>query len=125
MKNAIFMLAIIASSSFFQSCYYDKADLLYGGAAGNCDTTSVASYSSKVVPILTTQCYSCHVGAGASGGIVMGNYTADKAIATNGKLYGSISYATGYSAMPKGTGKMNACDIAIIKKWIDAGSPNN
>lgn len=125
MKNVIFILAIVASTSLFQSCYYDKAELLYPTASGNCDTSAVASYSTKVVPILTTQCYSCHIGASAGGGIVMGNHAADKAIAINGKLYGSITHASGYSAMPKGTAKMNTCDLGIIKKWIDAGSPNN
>jgi hypothetical protein len=55
----------------------------------------------------------------------MSSYATDRAIALNGKLYGSISHASGYSAMPKGTSKMTACQLATIKKWIDSGSPNN
>jgi hypothetical protein len=94
-------------------------------AAGGCDTTGTISYNAKVVPILTTKCYSCHIGASAGGGIVMGTHATDKATAVNGKLYGTINHAAGYSPMPKGTAKMSTCDIAIIKKWIDAGSPNN
>jgi hypothetical protein len=55
----------------------------------------------------------------------MGNYAADRAIAVNGKLYGSVSHASGYSPMPKGGNKLNTCQLSQIKKWIDAGSPNN
>lgn len=108
----------------FYSCYYDKASLLYPNGTAVCDTTSVL-YSTKVVPILSTQCYNCHTGASAGGGIVMGTYAADKVIALNGKLYGSISHAAGYSPMPQGGAQMNSCQTTTIKKWIDAGSPNN
>ena len=59
------------------------------------------------------------------GGILMGNYAADKAMAVNGKLYGSVSYASGYSPMPKGANKMTNCQLALVKKWIDSGPPNN
>lgn len=119
MKRIIIYVLIILSSS----CYYDAADLLYP-ASTVCDTTAT-SYSQKVVPLLQQHCYSCHLNASTGGGIMMGNYTADKALVTNGKLYGSISHTTGYSAMPKGAAKMTNCQIAIIKQWIDAGTPAN
>lgn len=112
---------------FISSCYYDKEDLLYGSVnSGPCtDSTTIVSYSQKVVPLLQQQCYSCHTGSFPSGGIVMGTYATDKAIAQNGKLYGSVSYSSGFSPMPKGMPKMNNCQIATIKKWIDTGMPNN
>jgi hypothetical protein len=125
MKNVFYGFTLVLLAVLLNACYYDKADLLYPSKSGNCDTTATVSYSSKVVPILTTQCYSCHIGASAGGGIVMGTHATDKAIALNGKLFGSINYSSGYSPMPKGSAKMNACDISTIKKWIDAGSPNN
>lgn len=108
-----------------QSCYYDKEDLLYGNGNVPCTDTSAASYTQKVVPILQQYCYSCHSGAFPSGNVLMGTYAADKAIGTNGSLYGTISYATGYSPMPKGMSKMTSCQIATIKKWVDSGMPNN
>jgi hypothetical protein len=117
-----FTLVIIIA---INGCYYDKGELLYPQKASNCDTSSVISYSAKVVPILTTQCYSCHIGTSAGGGIVMGTHATDKVTAVNGKLYGSINHSSGYSAMPKGAAKMDACQIQLIKKWIDAGSLNN
>jgi hypothetical protein len=125
MKIIIPILFALTIIIFLNGCYYDKADLLYPSKNSNCDTSTVVSYSAKVVPILTTQCYSCHLGASAGGGIVMGTHVTDKAIALNGKLFGSINYSSGFSPMPKGTAKMNVCDISAIKKWIDAGAPNN
>lgn len=124
MKKYISILLIFTAMAGFSSCYYDKGDYLYAGA-NTCDTTAVVSYSKNVAPLLQQQCYSCHSGGSPSGNIAMGTYATDKAIAANGKLYGSISYAAGFSPMPSGAPKMSTCQLAIIKKWIDAGSPNN
>lgn len=122
MKKLVGIISTIVMVASLQSCYYDKADLLYPNSAA-CDTTATASYSTKVVPLLNAQCYSCH--RGGSGGITMGTYATDKAIAVNGKLYGSINHSSGYVAMPQGAPKMISCNIALVKKWVDAGSPNN
>jgi hypothetical protein len=118
-----FFFLLVISISLLSSCKYDKADLLYPNSNVTCDTTGVVSYSAKVVPILTANCYSCHIAN--QGGIAMGTYAKDKLIAANGSLYGSIARINGYSPMPKGAAKMSVCNIAIIKKWIEAGSPNN
>ena len=55
----------------------------------------------------------------------MGNYTADKTMALNGKLMGTINHASGFSAMPKGGAKLSNCQIAVVQKWVTAGAPNN
>ena len=123
MQNNKIIIAILLMV-LFHSCYYDATDLLYP-AAGKCDTLTTVSYTKNIIPLFQQQCYGCHNGVSPSGGIAMGNYNADKAIAVNGKLYGSISYASGYSPMPKGMAKMSSCQLQLIKKWIDAGSPNN
>jgi mono/diheme cytochrome c family protein len=107
---------------FLSSCYYDKEDQLYGTTI--CDTTAAVSYSKQILPIFQRECYSCHSGGSPSGGIAMGTYAADKALASSGRLYGSISYASGYSPMPKDR-KLSSCNITMIKKWIAAGSLNN
>lgn len=126
MKKLFSLILISGFVLFLNSCYYDKAELLYPtSASATCDTTGVISYSQKVVPILQSQCYGCHSISSPSGGIAMSTYAADKAIALNGKLYGSISHASGYSAMPKGGAMLTACQLATIKKWIDNGSLNN
>lgn len=107
------------------ACYYDKEELLYGAPAPCTDTTGTISYTAKVVPILQTNCYGCHSGGNPSGGQAMGTYTADKTMASSGKLVGVITHATGFSPMPKGGAKLSACQIAVIQKWIQAGAPNN
>ena len=90
-----------------------------------CDTINTVSYGGDVRPILEQQCYGCHGGTSPDGGVAMGTYNSDKAIAINGQLYGTINHASGYSPMPEGGAKMDNCSIAKIKKWVDDGSPNN
>lgn len=86
---------------------------------------AAVSYSQHVVPLLQQYCYSCHLGSSPSGGIEMGTYATDKAIALNGKLYGTISYSSGFSPMPEGEPKLADCQINIIKRWVDDGAANN
>ncbi len=126
MKSTLFLLILIISTSIISSCYYDKEDLLYGNSTAPCtDTTSNISYNQYVVPLLRQYCYNCHTGSFPSGGILMGTYVTDKAIGQNGRLYGSINHSPGFSPMPQGMSKFTTCQVANIKKWIDAGMPNN
>ena len=120
-----FALLFISTTLLISSCYYDKADLLYGGNTGPCtDSSGTVSYAQKVVPLLQQYCYSCHTGSFPSGNQLMGTYTADKAMALNGKLYGTIAHAAGYSPMPQGMAKLSNCQIPVIKKRIDRGTRN-
>lgn len=89
-----------------------------------CDTTSF-KYSTAIKPLLQNKCVGCHSAASPGGGIDLSTYTGVKASATSGRLYGSVNWSAGFSAMPKGTVKMPACEIKQIKKWIDAGMLNN
>jgi hypothetical protein len=127
MKRIISAIMIIGSLFTISSCYYDNEALLYPGSnnAPCTDTTANVSYSKDVVPLMQAQCYGCHNSSFPSGNITMGSYTTDKAIAQSGKLYGVITYTSGYSPMPKGSTRMNNCQVALIKKWIDNGMPNN
>jgi hypothetical protein len=126
MKIIFPLLVIIICMVSLNSCYYDKEQLLYGTGSTPCtDTVGTVSYIQKVVPVLQQYCYSCHSGGSPSGSIAMGTYASDKVIAQNGKLYGSVNHASGYSPMPQGTPKLSSCQIAVIKKWIDSGVLNN
>lgn len=107
----------------FTSCYYDKADIVYP-PSGPCDTTAV-TYSTTVVPILTTNCYACHSGTAAAGaGIKLDNYNSVMLQVNNGKLLGAVEQRAGYIPMPQG-GKLQSCDIAKIRTWVRAGALNN
>ena len=125
MKISLGLLLLVTMVGI-SSCYYDKSDLLYGGNSGPCtDSTGTVSYAQKIVPMLQQYCYSCHTGSFPSGNQLMGTYTADKAMALNGKLYGTMSHAAGFSPMPQGMAKLSNCQLAVIKKWIDSGTLNN
>jgi hypothetical protein len=119
---SIFMLIVFLLS--LTSCYNDKEELLYGTTM-SCDTVSAVSYTQKIVPIFQNACYSCHSGTSPSGAIAMGTFNTDKAVAASGRLMGSLHHAAGYSAMPQGAAKLSTCNIAIIQKWVNAGTPNN
>ena len=121
MKKALITGIFIVAVASLPGCYYDTEEALY---PGNCDTVSV-TYSGSVLRILEANCYACHSSAAAQGGIVLEGYDRVKTVAGNGRLLGAITHTSGFSAMPKNTGKMDACDIGTIRQWIAAGTVNN
>lgn len=105
----------------FTGCYYDKAELLYGGSATiNCSTIS-AKFSTDVNPIIQTKCATagCHNAASAQGGTVLVTYAQVAAKSALIKQRCVIE-----KNMPP-TGALPPAEIAVIKCWIDSGSPNN
>lgn len=112
-----------------QELEYIKSWIQFGAVNSSdcfatCDTSSYM-FANDVVPILETYCTGCHTGSSAGGGIVLTDYASVKTQVMNGKLMGSISHSSGFSAMPKNSAKMNDCKIKIVQKWIDSGYPNN
>ena len=117
MKNLIIIIIVAA---FIQGCYYDDPDILDPNRTV-CDT-AIITYSGTINPIVTAYCTGCHAGAAAPLGVRTDNYTGVKAIASNGKLLTVISPP---HSMPKGGPRLSDCNIAKIRKWITAGTPNN
>lgn len=110
-------------SLLIAGCYYDREDELYG--VGTCDVSNV-TYTTTIQGILNRySCLSCHAGASPSGGVNLSTYAGIKAKVTDGRLFGAINHNSGFTPMPDGGGKMNACDINKVKAWIDAGAPQN
>jgi len=89
----------------------------------SCDSSSF-KFTANIKPIIADKCQGCHNPNSLGGGIDLSTYTAIKASAASGKLYGSITWASGFSKMPQ-AGKLPSCEISQIKKWIDGGSLNN
>ncbi|HQS52527.1 MAG: hypothetical protein B7X75_06780, partial [Sphingobacteriales bacterium 39-40-5] len=89
----------------------------------SCDSSSF-KFAANIKPIIADKCQGCHNPNSLGGGIDLSTYTAIKASAASGKLYGSITWASGFSKMPQ-AGKLPTCEISQIRKWIDAGSLNN
>jgi len=117
------LLIILITVTFFSTgCYYDKEEILYPYTV--CDTAAV-KYSSTVAPVLSSYCIGCHGGSTPSAGIKLDTYTDVKIQAANGRLWGAVSHATSYSAMPKNATQLNTCNLAKIKKWLDEGYPDN
>lgn len=127
MKPILSILALIVTVSCFQSCYYDKADVLYPDGKIPCDTSVVAKFSTDVLPVMNVSCNTsgCHNTVSASSGVILDTYAGVKAQIANGRLIGSISQTGAFSPMPKGAGMLNSCTITKIQQWINSGSPNN
>ena len=109
-------------SIFLSSCYYHKEEDLNPVP---CDNTSV-TYSSTITGLLAKyECTICHSGPAPSGGFVLVGYNNVKAKVLDNRLLGAISHASGFSPMPQGGSKLTDCEISKVKKWIDAGAPEN
>jgi hypothetical protein len=127
MKPIFFILALFVTVAFFESCYYDKADVLYPDGKLPCDTSVVAKFSTDVLPVMNVSCNTsgCHNTTAASAGVILDTYAGVKAQVANGRLMGSINQTGGFSAMPKGAAKLNSCTITKLQQWINSGTPNN
>ncbi|HPG11952.1 MAG TPA: c-type cytochrome, partial [Chitinophagaceae bacterium] len=89
-----------------------------------CDTTQF-TYTATIKPIIVNYCQGCHNGTAAQGGIDLSTYNGVKTKIDDGRLWGAINHLPGYSPMPKNGNKLADCEITQIRKWIEAGSPNN
>lgn len=100
-------------------------DIATAGVAP-CDTAEV-SYAAVIDPIMKKSCAfsGCHAGATPSIGLDLSNYDAVKSIASNGKLVGVVSWASGFSPMPKNRDQLDQCSIDLISAWIEQGTMNN
>jgi cytochrome c5 len=134
MKKVILPLAaiIIVCSLLMVSCSKDNeaaqnpdpTDTTGTGGGTTCDTANM-KYAADVQPIISASCYGCHGGSSASGGISLDSYAELKTQADNGNLLGTITHASGYSAMPQGGTKLSDCNINKIRSWINHGTLNN
>jgi hypothetical protein len=98
---------------FITACYNDKEELLYPNDFGLADTSSVATYTGFVKPLVVARCVSCHAG--------FGNYAGLKIVVDNGKFANRVLVK---KDMPSG-GPLSAEQLAKLDKWLKAGAPNN
>lgn len=124
LKKSRIIPVLLIAFLYFISCSKASEDELGGQNQSTCDTT-IINYSSVVLPVISTNCYSCHDSRMAMGGIRLDNYTNIKMQVINGNLAGAITHAAGYTPMPYQQSKLSDCDIVKIIKWINSGSPEN
>ena len=90
-----------------------------------CDTT-LFTYSGAVQTILANNCGGCHGNAPGTANVYLGDYASAKSyIAANKTIFlNAINWTSTTAAMnmPQ-SGKMVACKITQIQKWIQAGYP--
>lgn len=124
MSTVLLRVSTLILALMLSGCYYDNEETLYPGSA-NCTIPVTSTFSKNVLPLLNNRCNNCHGGSSPSAGINLTSYTEVIKYVNNGSLMGSINHASGYSAMPKNSGKMSSCEIGTIQSWIDSGAFNN
>ncbi|MFN5183177.1 MAG: hypothetical protein ACK5D5_09175 [Bacteroidota bacterium] len=131
MKTILKFLLLPVSILIFQSCYYDNLAEMRPGLNlnNNCDSTvSIVSYSNHIVPILNNSCgtnNTCH-GSNNISSVDLSNYSSVSTFAQGYFLFHVVEWTPNYAQMPKGSQtKISACNRALIRRWIEAGAPNN
>lgn len=120
-KSACYIGIVILMG--LNSCYYDSVEELYPQPP-DCDTSNV-TFSNSVLPVINSNCTSCHSGSAPSGNLNLTNYDEIVAVAQNGSLLGAINHESGWSPMPKNGNKLDNCSINKIEYWVSSGYPNN
>ncbi len=130
--RGLLLLLPLAASMLADSCYYDNLQELHPEIllSANCDTTVTMSYATHIAPIMSASCgsknNSCHNASSAGGGFILADYAGVKNCVESGLFISSIIWDGNAAQMPKNSSaQIDACSIAKIRKWVDAGSPNN
>jgi hypothetical protein len=122
-QRMIKFLSILFMGLLISSCYYDVEEELY--PTGECVTDNV-TYKNDISKIVNNSCLTgCHSSAVKIAGIDLATYEGVKKYVDLGNFLGSIKHESGFSAMPKGRSKIDACSISKIEKWINSGAQNN
>lgn len=127
MKITVIFLIALIMIILLPRCYFDSEESLFPDTSVTCDTFNV-TYSGSVRPILQNNCLECHannVSVALGGSVRLEEYADVKVRADDGKLVGVISHAPGFVPMPDGLPKLDDCSIAIVRKWVEDGAPNN
>jgi uncharacterized membrane protein len=116
--NLVLITLIIITAG---GCYYDKAELLYGGGTTTSCSSISAKFGTDITPIMKNKCATggCHDAAGSAGGVVLETYPQ-----ISGKADRINQRCIVDKTMPPG-GPLLPAELAILKCWIDSGAPNN
>lgn len=99
-------------------------------SCNGCDATQFA-FNANVAPLFKFYCAGCHPAPGSTS---IPNLTTYAAIQTElknnpGRLLASIQWTAPYNTsttkMPQGSSQLSQCELDVIRKWVEAGAPNN
>lgn len=92
--------------------------------AMDCMTDGV-TYNNDIATILDSNCANttCHNDTDEANGFSVETYFKAAAAAQFNNFLPSINHEDGFSPMPRGSEKLDQCDIDKITAWIDAGFP--
>ena len=90
------------------------------GTTSACDTVDV-TYTADIKPIMDLRCAGCHNAQTRNGAVDLSTKALVQQYASNGKLIGTMSRATGFVPMPPSGPKAPDCEIAKIQAWINGG----
>jgi hypothetical protein len=91
-----------------------------------CDTTTAATYSGDIQPMLSTFCIGCHTGANASGGVDLSSFGVVQSTALSGVLEGVLVPGSGFTQMPPNSpSPLPSCNVIKIRDWVAQGAPQN
>ena len=114
--------AAIALSALSSACSYSHAD-----TPAPCNDPTPVTYEAVISPIFEAHCRACHgstVYSTLGGNNDYSDYTGIKKQSAS-LILSCINHEAGFDPMPKSGGKLSDCDIERIRKWIEAGQPNN
>ncbi len=117
------ILSAILIVTALNSCYYDTEENLYPNPPA-CDTLAM-SYTTDIIPIFTTHCYSCHGNNTTVSAIEFEGYADLILVLASKNFLGAIKRSPGAIAMPLGSDKLPDCQIVKIEAWINQGKQNN
>lgn len=121
MKKTISLLIVLLIAGGYiiglTGCYYDKE-------VNICSDTA-AAYKNNIKPLVEANCVSCHNSSNPNGSHDYSTFDGLHEVAINGLLVGSVTHAPGFTPMPKNRAQLSECQINQIKKWVNAGAPNN
>lgn len=89
----------------------------------SCDTTTF-KFGLNIWPIVRDNCMGCHSGATPAKSISITSYAQVKTLVDDGRLKNVLNATNGFKLMPP-AGKVSACKITQINKWIANGAAND
>lgn len=110
MKRLLVLASLIM---LLQACYNDKEEELYPNDFNNNADTSAVTYGGFVQPLIGSKCVGCHPEYNSFNGL--------KVVVDNGKFNNRVLVK---QDMPP-SGPLSPSDRDKLKRWLDAGAPNN